>query len=63
MKVNFEGKARKLKSYPTSMEELRKIVSRKFAEHSMIQDDDEDMRMSRITESQESLMSFISQSK
>ena len=64
MKVSFGGKIRKLRSFPTSMAELRKEISRKFTERNLLDDEDlKESRMSTILESQDSLMSFISQSK
>jgi len=46
------------------MVELRKEISRKFTERNLLDEEDlKESRMSTILESQESLMSFISQSK
>lgn len=38
MKVSFNGKIRKVSTWPESMDDLRKVVSRKFTERSMIED-------------------------
>ena len=41
MKVSLEGKIRKLTNWPESMDELRKVVSRKFTERSLFEENDE----------------------
>lgn len=38
MKVSFNNKIRKVTDWPQTMDELRKLVSRKFTERSMIED-------------------------
>lgn len=41
MKVSFQGKIRKVTNWPETMDDLRKVVSRKFTERSLIEDYDE----------------------
>lgn len=36
MKVSYGGKIKKVSEWPESMHELRKVVSRKFTERSLI---------------------------
>lgn len=36
MKVSYDGKIKKVSEWPESMQELRKVVSRKFTERSLI---------------------------
>jgi hypothetical protein len=38
MKVSLEGKIRKVTNWPESMEDLRKVVSRKFTERSLFEE-------------------------
>jgi hypothetical protein len=38
MKVSFEGKVRKITEWPENLNELRKVVSRKFTERSLVED-------------------------
>ena len=41
MKVSLEGKIRKVTNWPESMEDLRKVVSRKFTEWSLFEETEE----------------------
>lgn len=64
MKVSFEGKVRKVSSWPETMTDLRKVVSRKFTERSLIEDFDESqLKMSELSANQSSLQSFLTSSK
>lgn len=46
MKVSFGGKVRKVSNWPESMDDLRKVVSRKFTERSLLDDFDESQQLS-----------------
>jgi hypothetical protein len=47
MKISFEGKIRKIKEFPKTINELRKIASRKFTEQNML--DNEQLGESRVS--------------
>jgi hypothetical protein len=49
MKVSYEGKVRKLRSFPLHMTDFRKEVSRKYTDRCLIEEDDP--KMSNILES------------
>lgn len=38
MKIGFQDKKRKLSEWPVSLDELRKVVSRKFTERNLIEE-------------------------
>lgn len=60
MKVGFLDKKRKLNEWPTSMTELRKLVSRKFTEKNLL----DDLESPNLAfESQQSMVSYLKQSK
>ena len=48
MKVSFEGKVRKVTEWPVNLDELKKIVSRKFTERSLIEEYTDESQISSI---------------
>lgn len=46
MKVSFQGRVRKVRDFPTSMAELRRVVSRKYTERNLDFDASDMSRMS-----------------
>jgi hypothetical protein len=52
MKVGFLDKKRKINEWPTSMAELRKVVSRKFTEKNLLDDSNATITSSQLLESQ-----------
>jgi hypothetical protein len=50
MKVAFKDKVRGVPQFPRSMDELRKVVSRKFAERNLLEEGDpNDLSQSRMS--------------
>ena len=47
MKVAFDGKVRGCNPIPSSMDELRKIISRKFTERSLIEEAESSKKIRR----------------
>jgi hypothetical protein len=60
MKVGFQDKKRKLPEWPVSLDELRKVVSRKFTERNLIEEPEQSVCFSQLQESQESMVSYMS---
>lgn len=61
MKVSLEGKIRKVTNWPESMDELRKVVSRKFTERSLFEENDESQLKTSVNIDQQN--SVVSKSK